>query len=250
MILIVDTYNVLHVTGALPPDLAGIDTRGLIELIRQSRYGHSRVELICDGRAPGTHRQTGTANVAPATPMRGRGSALPPDAPPARVGLIAVHYAGPGREADDLIAALIRASTTPRQLVVVSADHFVQREARRRRCRVLESETFLRQLAEDALGGAEGAAVAPRKPASALTEAQVEQWLDAFGVDDESELERILAEADVDDSLQAEEEHVEREGDARAGRPHSLPGNTLPLDVVREAERIWKEFDERGNASM
>ncbi|HRP63141.1 MAG TPA: hypothetical protein PK400_07610 [Phycisphaerales bacterium] len=248
MILIVDTYNVLHVTGVLPPDLAGIDTRGLIELIRQSRYGHSRVELICDGRAPGTCRPTGTASVAPALPVRGRGSALPPDAPPARVGLIAVHYAGPGREADDLIAALIRASTTPRQLVVISADHFVQREAKRRRCRVLESETFLRQLAEDALGGAEGPANAPRKPASALTEAQVEQWLDAFGVDDEAEIERLLMEAD--DSLQIEEEHVERGSDVRASSSINLPSNTLPPDIVREAERIWKEFDERNNASL
>lgn len=240
MILIVDTYNVLHVTGALPPDLAGIDTRGLIELIRQSRYGQSRVELICDGRAPGTP-------AVAAGPIRGRGSALPPETPPARVGLIAVHYAGPGREADDLIAALIRASTTPRQLAVISADHFVQREARRRRCRVLESEAFLRQLAEDALGAAGVVTETPRKPASALSDAQVAQWLDAFGMDDEAELERLLAEADEDDSLQTEVESVERDGDAHTGRPHRLPSNMLPPDIVREAERIWRESDERNN---
>ena len=38
MLIIVDTYNVLHVVGVLPPEIAGVDTAGLIELLARSRY--------------------------------------------------------------------------------------------------------------------------------------------------------------------------------------------------------------------
>jgi len=124
MPLIIDTYNVLHVTGILPAEIAGIDTRSLIELIRHSRYRSQPVTLVCDG-----------------TPAE--------DAPTGRVGPITIRYGGPGPTADALIVAIIRRSSSPRRLIVVSSDRAVQREARRRRCDVLSSEQFLEQLAID-----------------------------------------------------------------------------------------------------
>lgn len=48
-VLVVDAYNVLHTQGILPPDLAGPDVRGLIELIANSRYRRHRAVLVCDG---------------------------------------------------------------------------------------------------------------------------------------------------------------------------------------------------------
>lgn len=124
MPLIIDTYNVLHVTGVLPPEIAGVDTASLIDLIRLSRYRRRRVTLVCDG-----------------TPAE--------DAPTGRVGPITICYGGPGPTADALITAIIRRSSIPRRLTVVSSDRAVQREARRRRCGILSSEQFLQHLAVD-----------------------------------------------------------------------------------------------------
>ena len=106
MPLIVDTYNVLHVVGVLPPDLAGIDTQGLIDLIGRSRYRGERAFLICDGRP------------------RER-------APRGRFGPLSVRYAGGGSTADELIEALIQTSSSPRRLTVVSSDRQIVRAARR-----------------------------------------------------------------------------------------------------------------------
>ncbi len=124
MPLIVDTYNVLHQVGILPPEIAGIDTHGLIELIRNSRYRHESTMLFCDG-----------------SPDEG--------APTGRIGPVTVRYSGPAAIADDMIAAKIRNSSFPKRLTVVSTDRAVQREARRRRCRILSSEEFLTNLVAD-----------------------------------------------------------------------------------------------------
>jgi predicted RNA-binding protein with PIN domain len=122
--LIVDTYNVLHVVGVLPPEIAGIDTADLIGLIGRSRYRGRRVMLICDGVPP-------------------------PGAPRGRTGSISVHYAGSGTTADDRIAAIIRRSSAPRRLTIVSSDRAILREGRRRRSATVDSAEFLRHLADD-----------------------------------------------------------------------------------------------------
>ena len=46
---LVDAYNVLHVVGVLPPELAGIDLEELAALLEGSRFGREEVLLICDG---------------------------------------------------------------------------------------------------------------------------------------------------------------------------------------------------------
>ena len=77
MPLIIDTYNVLHVTGVLPPELAVGEPDGLARLVAQSRYASDVVWLICDGVPRGA----------------------------SRVGRILIEGAGPGRSADDVISA-------------------------------------------------------------------------------------------------------------------------------------------------
>ena len=52
--------------------------------------------------------------------------------------------------ADDVIARMIRQSSAPRRLTIVSSDRAILREARRRRCRTITSDQFLAQLARDA----------------------------------------------------------------------------------------------------
>jgi len=159
--VIVDTYNVLHVTGVLHPERAGIDVAGLATLVAGSRFGSETVWLVCDGTAKG---------------------GLPRG--PGRVSAV---FAGPGRSADDHIGRMIEASTAPRRLTVVSSDLQIGRMARRRRCRWLRAEEFLARLDADAQVHP---SAAPRRPAPArergrvpLDAREVEQWMKHFGVD-------------------------------------------------------------------
>jgi predicted RNA-binding protein with PIN domain len=61
-------------------------------------------------------------------------------------GGIQVRFAVHHEQADDLIEALIRQSSAPKQLTVVSDDHRIQVAARRRHCRVLGCLDFLEEL--------------------------------------------------------------------------------------------------------
>jgi hypothetical protein len=238
MSLIIDTYNVLHVTGVLPPEIAGIDTAGLIDLIRHSRYRHRRTTLVCDGRG-------------------GEG------APTGRIGPVTVRYGGPGPTADALIAAIIRRSSSPRRLTIVSSDRAVQREARRRRCEVLNSEQFLEHLTADheqaVATGAERANRLPRPaapsvestspsseggsaaeavfPADLLREAEsiLRQGLPKEPASAQAASEAGATPAD-EQPAQSDRQPTERlddESDQSAPKPTGQPA--LPLSLVREA---------------
>src|SRR5881394_1410417 len=124
MKLLLDTYNILHVTGVLPPELAGVDVAELAQLILASRYRAQEIMLICDGDKN-------------------------PDVQAGRRGTITVRFAGKGKSADDLIAELVEKSTTPKRLTVVSSDHAILKAARRRKCATLTSEEFLQHLVTD-----------------------------------------------------------------------------------------------------
>ena len=127
MPLLIDTYNVLHMTGILPPEMAGIDVGGLIRLISSSRYRRQLVTLVCDG--------TGPMHSSPGLPR-----------------LIAVHFAGPGREADDLILALIDAASDRRRITVADAQ--------------------TRPKPPD------------DRPTGPLDKKRVDQWIEQFGLDE------------------------------------------------------------------
>ena len=224
MLLIVDTYNVLHVVGVLPADIAGVDTADLIDLLRRSRYRGQRVILVCDG-----------------VPR--------PETPQGRLGSISVHYAGHGTTADDRIAAIIRRSSAPRRLTIVSSDRAVLRAGRRRRCSTLDSAAFLRQLADDH----RHAAASDEKPADPLDSA-----LPAVLPPE------LIAEAELLAELEsAAEEPAERAPEAAGPEPAGPepasadpePGapaagtvrrDPLPPELVEEAEAIWRTGAEEG----
>lgn len=156
MPLLIDTYNVLHVVGVLPPDLAGLDPLSLATLIASSRYADDSPRLICDG-----------------TPRPGI---------PTSVGPVAIEYAGGGIKADDLIATLVDASTAPRRLIVVSTDREVRAHAARRKCKVLTSEAFLAHLAADA--------TSITKPShEGIPHQDVATWIDQFNLSSELDIQ-------------------------------------------------------------
>ena len=160
MPLLLDTYNILHVTGVLPPEVAGIDVRELIDLIAGSRFRAEQVVLVCDG-----HPRRGTAASEDASGIR------------------RVIYSGKHESADDVIVRLIGHSSAPRRLTVVSSDNEILRAARKRRCPTMSSEKLLGILAEDhASPRARKSAAGAGKPRAPLTAAGVEEWIKVFGL--------------------------------------------------------------------
>jgi len=155
--LIIDTYNALHVTGVLPPELAVGDPAGLAALIAGSRFAHEAVWLVCDGVPRGA----------------------------TRAGRIVIEGAGPGKSADDHIAAFLDRSSAPRRLTVVTSDRAIQRKARSRGADWMKSEEFLALLAEDARRARPSrgrpAPASPRRSVP-LSEREVAGWMTLFEI--------------------------------------------------------------------
>jgi uncharacterized protein YegJ (DUF2314 family) len=222
MTILVDAYNVLHVVGVLPPELAGIDVPGLADLIATSRYRGRAVLLVCDGRpAPGARD---------------------------RIGRVAVAYAGPSFAADDVIAAMIARSPAPRRLTVVSSDRAIARAARRRRCRVLASPRFLAQLARDRRAAGRARRHAPPPERNLLRTAARPQ--DALPPEILAEAERLVAESGRPEPSPEPTVATTRTAPSRAGGPAPAPGardgerppvdDAFPPEVIAEADRIWR----------
>lgn len=232
MPLLIDTYNVLHVVGVLPPDLAGIEIDDLVKLIQTSRFSREKTQLICDGGPKA-------------------------DSPPGRFGPISVRYAGPGRKADDLIATIVRRISNPGTVIVVSSDQQVQRAGRKRRCRTLSSEEFLRLLVEDHEAASRQPRAAGRaRSAHPLPNDAVNAWLDIFGL---SVDEMVQTEADlslpspppVSEDAENDAEPVENIEVADAATQHDdriddppPAGPLIPPDVLEQAERLWNAKQE------
>ena len=157
--LIVDAYNVLHVTGVLPPELSGLEAPDLADLIAASRWARHQAIVMCDGTRPKEMRamERGTVRVA---------------------------YAGGGVSADAAIERLVNESSHPRHITVVSNDRAVQAAARRHGAQVMPGDRFLSHLALDAR----------RTPRTAepnrdvhLDEAATRRWMRELGLPEEPE---------------------------------------------------------------
>jgi len=211
MSILVDAYNVLHVTGVLPPDLAGVDVRGLARLIADSRWRGRRATLVCDG--------TGSADGTPEGRVESN---------------VEVRYAGPGRDADSVIEQIIEVHTAPRRLLVVSSDRRLQRAARRRRAFWMSSDGFLERLARDArkAGSRPGRG---KQPATPLSPERVDSWLEHFGVHEDDPLMRLKRAAGQAESASPGSERSEA---------RRQPGeNAAPQDdpLLREAMQEWRD---------
>lgn len=227
MPLVIDTYNVLHTVGILPPELAGLDIEGLARLIDGSRYRDEKTTLVCDG-----------------LPKGAKFAVHPP---------ASVRFAGRDRTADDLIGQIVRSSSAPRRLIVVSSDHAVQRTARKRRCKVLTSQEFLQQLADDAAA----AGLAPRSAASeprphGLTDDQVDRWVKIFKIDERTasiptrgraRLASQTTDAAIDDHLHSTQASgpADQECPPQRHIPELRPGQEVPESLIEQAERIWQQ---------
>lgn len=167
MPLLIDGYNLLHVTG-----LFGRGPRGSLEQSRQALLNFLGAAVEARERA----RTTVVFDAAEAPPGL-------PDIYTAHG--MTVRYARDFESADELLELLIAEHHTPRRLTVVSSDHRVQRAARRRKATAVDSHPWYVAAAEKLKHRKKrrpGAATLPDvKPDAPLTPAEVEAWLAAFG---------------------------------------------------------------------
>jgi uncharacterized protein len=157
MAYLIDGNNLMHALAeaGLAAERAGL-TKLLAELA-WSHQPHERVHVIFDGPEPG-----------------------PLDPPlDARVDATFSHQ----RTADELIAEQVLASTAPHRLTVVSGDHAVQREAHKRRCRVVSSDDFDYFLLRNRRHPNQPKAEPPEKD-QGLTPEESEAWIKELNVEE------------------------------------------------------------------
>jgi predicted RNA-binding protein with PIN domain len=132
MTLLIDGYNLLHASGVFPAASASPTLENarlaLLDFLADSlpakQIERTRVVFDAASAPPGLPRE-----------MTHRG--------------LAVRFARRGASADELLEELIAVEPDPRNLLVVSSDHRVQRAARQRGASFADSESWHRELTAD-----------------------------------------------------------------------------------------------------
>jgi predicted RNA-binding protein with PIN domain len=165
MSLLIDGYNLLHASGVIGRRRG----RGALEKSRDALLNVlaesltadeiARTTVVFDARDP-------PWGLARKLDHRG----------------LTVYFASRHEDADSMIEELIKAHSAPRSLVVVSSDHRLQRAARRRRAKAIDSDRWFRELlrsrVEERTTSTESV-----KPEGPFSPGEVEYWLRQFDVD-------------------------------------------------------------------
>jgi len=203
MALIIDGYNLLYVAG-----IAGRGER-LGELAR-SRLG--LLWFLVETLDPSERAKTTVVFDA-----RGAPPGLPQTL---EYGGMTVRFTSRVQTADELIGELIQAASVPKQLTVVSSDHQVQRSARRRRARAVDSDVWHDEILHRRHERETACPEPSPRPAVPLLPDDVAQWLDQFG--GEEQIEKILQEGRTpQNSPQSAADAAERK--KRTSRKSRLP---------------------------
>lgn len=168
--LLIDGYNLLHVTGLVGRGRAA----GTLQHSREALLRFLGASLDAD-------QLTRTTIVFDAA-----------EAPPGLPRVVDSHgmtvrYAAGYPDADTLIEELIEADHVPRSLLVVSSDRRIQRAARRRRAGIVNSDVWYAEVHRNRQAGGASASDAPVKPTGKPSAAEVEYWVKKFGGDTQRE---------------------------------------------------------------
>ena len=158
MPLIIDGYNLLHVTGVSGKrgDLQG-SREALLRLLANT---------IDPAERPRTTIVFDAADAPPGLPRTVYFEEM------------TIHYASNYDNADEMIEELIALNNVPRSLMVVSSDHRIQRAARRRKANFLDSDQW---FAEALRNRARRRQVPPpAKPQAGLSGEDVSYWVAEF----------------------------------------------------------------------
>lgn len=164
MTLLIDGYNLMYaasiVGGGSGPGGLGRSRLALLDFV---------VEAIDPAEIPRTTVVFDATSAPPGLPrmLAHRG--------------LAVRFAADEEGADALIEELIRADSAPRKLTVVSSDHRLQRAARRRRAKAIDSQRWYVEAVRHGQARARSGEHASAKPAQPPSPTEVESWLRLFG---------------------------------------------------------------------
>ncbi|MEQ8791541.1 MAG: NYN domain-containing protein [Pirellulaceae bacterium] len=231
MSLLIDGYNLLHASGVLPRGAGA----GTLERARGAL-----LEFLVSALDPQELRQTTIVFDAKDAPKG------VPDAYDYQG--LSIRFARDYRDADVLLIELIRLDHAPRKLVVVSSDHQVQRAARRRRAKAVDSDVWcsalIRQGRRFELPGEQP----ETKPAAPLPQSEVQRWMREFGdvdmrLPEKEELPRVSSEPDVSPEAQETSATPAAENEERDDAPvDPLVDDPLVDDpLVDEAKRLAAE---------
>jgi predicted RNA-binding protein with PIN domain len=163
MALLIDGYNLLHVTEIFGAPGKGTD-------LHRSRL--ALLDFLTAAIGERMRRQSTIVFDA---------TGAPPGLP--RIlnhGGITVHFARRHSDADELIEELLEQHPTPRELLVVSSDHRVQRAARHKGASFVNSEKWYAELRAAQRSHFATGENATRKPDSDISRDEVAYWADEF----------------------------------------------------------------------
>ena len=93
-----------------------------------------------------------------------------------------VFFAGFRYDADGVIEERIKASTSPRQLTVVSSDRRLRKAAAARKATTIKCDRFWEQVKKE-LARPTPREKEPEAKREGLTESETDKWLEVFGLD-------------------------------------------------------------------
>ncbi|QDU36475.1 YacP-like NYN domain protein [Maioricimonas rarisocia] len=209
--LLIDGYNLMHAVGLArrrygPGDLERCRDRLLKWLARNlSERERLRATIVFDAKE--VH-----AGQSLAGHFRG----------------MTVWFAAKEAEADDLIEELIETHSSPRQLLVVSGDRRLQRAARRRRAKAVDSERFHAELTIRAEVEEEVSRRPDPKRDAAISESEMAAWLAAFGDVRPDEIRK---------EVERERSRARPAAVPKPSAPAPPPGNSQPSASPRPLSR-------------
>lgn len=161
MPLLIDGYNLLHVSGVFGRGTA------LTELhsSREALLAFLAASLSASERAH-TTIVFDAAGAPPGLPQRFRHEGID------------VQFARDPGNADELLEKLIAADHAPRKLTVVSGDHRVQRAARRRRAKAIDSDRWWAELCAER--NRPESTATRQKPTPDQSAGDVDYWVQQF----------------------------------------------------------------------
>lgn len=161
--LIIDGYNVLHTCGLIRGKQIAEARARLLEHLRRNldEVDRKRTTVVFDSNLP---RETQSETVAD----------------------VLVEFASDHPSADERIIQLIRKHSAPKQLLVISSDHEIQRAARSRGAKAVDSEDWFENLMSGSPGESGRIDTKEKDPALAKPQnkpsaEEIRQWASLMG---------------------------------------------------------------------
>jgi uncharacterized protein len=155
--ILIDGYNLLHASGVF-----GSGGRTPLESSREALLDWLGAELT-DAQRQRTTIVFDAREAPPGLPRSGEKHGM------------RICFAPRGHEADELLEELIQEHSAPRSLTVISSDHRIQRAARRRRAKPLDSDQWVASLRQHSSADRQSPGTAPEPSPD-----DIRTWLDEF----------------------------------------------------------------------